>query len=91
MTAHEQKILLGQPIHYTLPNDLRFQCLGESRGDEVVRLRFSRGDLTVVDIPLTAETLISLAEALTAFAGTIPKNMKQKREDLHSEGLRLNP
>jgi len=91
MSGHQQQILLGQPIHYTLPDDLRFQCLGQSQGAEIVRLRFSRGDVTIMDIPLSAETVVALASALSAFAGTIPEDVKRKLEDLHPEGLRLNP
>lgn len=91
MSAHEQKILLGQPIHYTLPDDLRFQSLGQSRGEEIVRLRFSRGDNTILDIPLSAEAVVALADALIALAGAMPNDVKRKLEDLHSEGLRLDP
>lgn len=91
MSDHQQQVLLGQPIHYTLPADLRFECLGRSQGAEIVRLRFARGDITIMDIPLSAETVVALADTLTALAGTIPQDVKRKLEELHSQGLRLNP
>jgi len=82
MSAHQQQILLGQPIHYTLPADLRFHSLGLAQGAEIVRLRFCRGDATIMDIPLSEETLVALTDALTALAGTHAKDVKRKLDGL---------
>jgi len=68
MQAHEQHILLGQPIHYTLPADLRFDRLIETPASDSVRLRFTRDAVTIVDIPLSKETLAALAAALSAYS-----------------------
>jgi hypothetical protein len=70
MQAHEQHILLGQPIHYTLPSDLRFDRLVEASASDSVRLRFARDAVTIVDIPLSGETLAALAVALSAYSKT---------------------
>jgi hypothetical protein len=77
--------LLRQPCHYSLPDDLRFQCLARSRGKEIVRIRFSRGPATILDLPVSAETLAALAHALTPLHG----NVAEELADLQKKGLRL--
>ena len=91
MWAHEQKILMGQPIHYTLPSDLRFQSLARTRGQEAVRLRFGRDEQTIVDIPLSAEAVVALAKALIGLAGTSPDDVKRTLDEFHVDESRVLP
>jgi len=77
--------LLRQPCHYSLPGDLRFQCLARSRGKEIIRIRYSRGPATALDIPVSAGTLAELARALVPLHGKVPEELT----DLQKIGLQL--
>ena len=75
----------GSPVTTSLPGDLRFQCLARSRGKEIIRIRFSRGPATALDIPVSAETLAELARALVPLHGKVPEELT----DLQKIGLQL--
>jgi hypothetical protein len=65
-----------------LPDDLEFAGLVEPQGKEIIRIRFSRGRGTIVDIPLLAETLASLAYVLGPFRGIEPPELADEITDL---------
>jgi len=77
--------LSRQPCHYSLPDDLRFQCLARSRGKEIIRIRFARGPATILDLPVSAETLAALARALVPLHGQVAEELA----DLQKKGLQL--
>jgi hypothetical protein len=85
----QERVLLARPCHYSLPDDLRFSGLARPRGTEIVRIRFSRGHATTLDIPVSAETLVELAHALTPLYGSVPEEVKENLADLQKKGLQL--
>lgn len=85
----QERVLLSRPCHYSLPDDLRFVGLGQSQGREIIRIRFSRGAATILDIPLSAETLCELARTLAPLHGSIPQEVAENLADLQQKGLRV--
>ena len=75
--------------HGSLPIDLKFECLAGSRGVETLRIRFSLGPDRVLDLPLSAETLADLANALTPLHRIPPTKIPEELADLQQKGLRL--
>jgi hypothetical protein len=79
-------VSISQPNRYYLPSDLRFAGLIRSRGTEIIRIRFSRGPATVLDLPVSAELLSDLVQALHPLYGTPPEEMNDALGTLQKQG-----
>jgi hypothetical protein len=78
-----QEILLARrDCRYILPDDLMFEGLSPSQGKETVRIRFSRGRNTSLDIPLSAESLAVLVQVMGSLHGTRAEQMPGELERL---------
>ena len=75
--------------HGTLPIGLKFVGLAKSRGVEKVRIRFSLDHDKVLDIPLSAEALSDVVQALSPLHGTPPEAVDEELADLKSKGLQI--
>lgn len=67
---------------YTLPEDLMFEGLARPQDKETARLRFSRGRNTLLDIPLSAESLAVLVQVMSSLHGIIPEKLAGELEYL---------
>jgi hypothetical protein len=78
-----QDILLSRrDCRYILPDDLMFEGLAHPQGTEIIRIRFSRGRNTLLDIPLSAESLAVLVQVMSSLHGTPAKKMSEELEHL---------
>jgi hypothetical protein len=83
-----QRIFLARrSCRYILPNDLEFVGLAESKGEEIIRIRFSRGRGITLDLPLSAENLAALAYTLGPLRGIEPAELADEIADLQQKGL----
>jgi len=85
-----QRVLLARPCPYVLPDDLMFECLAAPQGKELIRLRFSRGRGTTIDLPLSANALERLVQEVGLLHGTPAEEMKEELADLQSKGLQIH-
>ena len=86
MALKKRQILLAAPDHYALPADLRFVGLIPSAGTETIQIRFSRDYATVLDFPLSAETLVDLIHALVPLYGDTRERVLEELEILRQRG-----
>jgi hypothetical protein len=70
MAKIQEYLSLSRPIRYVTKDDLMFQGLAPSSGREMVRLRFSRPSGAELEIPLQAESLKHLVQAVGALHDT---------------------
>lgn len=84
-----RRVSLVGPYHYELPSDLVFEGLAAPEGKELVRLRFSRGYGTAIDLPLNAAALERLVQEVGLLHGTPKEDMAQELADLQSKGLQI--
>jgi len=80
--SERQLPLAARQCRYTLPDDLEFAGLAPSQGREIIRIRFSRGRGTTVDLPLSAETLAALVQPLSSLHGRTPSQLPDELEHL---------
>jgi hypothetical protein len=73
--ARQEPVSLLRSIAYFLPDDLMFEGLVVPKGKETVRIRFSRGRGTTLDIPLSAESLALLIQTLGSLHGSTPRDL----------------
>jgi hypothetical protein len=66
----ERTLVLLPRTHYHAPDGVRFVNLVVQAGGERVRIRFSRGSDTVLDIPLSGACLEKLIQLLGPLQGT---------------------
>ena len=78
--AQPRNLGLLQPGRYNLPTDLRFISLVASQGTEIIRIRFSRGPATILDLPLSAATLADLVQFLCPLHGHTKEEMPEEIE-----------
>lgn len=81
-----QHVLLSLPGHYDLPADLKFVGLVRPKDTETARIRFSRGTATILDIPLSAESLCALGQSLIPLHGVPAQEIPHELEDLRKTG-----
>lgn len=79
-------VSLARPGRYCLPDDLKFVSLARPQGKEIVRIRFCRGAATILDIPVSGETLADLARVLTPLHGNLPEEMPEAIETFRQQG-----
>jgi len=72
--------------HYDLPIGLEFRGLIRGRGEGIVRIRLGRGHATTLDIPLSAETLAALVQAIGPLHGVPAAEVAQELDLLHQQG-----
>jgi hypothetical protein len=78
-----QEVLLARrDCRYILPDDLVFEGLAHPQGTETARLRFSRGNNTSLDIPLSAESLALLVQVMGSLHGAPAEQMPEELERL---------
>ena len=69
MAMIQEYLPLSRPIRYVTKDDLMFRGLAPSSGREIVRLRFSRPYGAELEIPLQAESLKHLVQAISPLHG----------------------
>jgi hypothetical protein len=78
-----QEILLARRgCRYILPADLMFEGLARPQGTETIRIRFSRGRNTLLDMPLSAQSLAELVQVMSSLHGTSAEKMADEFEYL---------
>ena len=70
-----------------LPIDLKFAGLVALQGVEIIRIRFSLDLDKELDLPLSAETLADLIQALGQLHGRSPATMPEGIADLRARGV----
>lgn len=80
-------MLLARPVHYDLPDDLKFVGLSPAQGAKTARIRFSRGTGTTLDLPVSGELLSDLVRTLHPLFGQVPDEIHKELDDLLRHGL----
>jgi hypothetical protein len=88
--TERQLQLAARQCRYNLPEDLEFVGLAAPQGREIIRIRFSRGRGTTLDLPLSAETLAALVQPLSSLHGLTPEKLPDELEHLRLSGGVLN-
>lgn len=85
----KEQIRLVRPGWHSLPGDLGFVGLVRPQGNEAVRIRFFREPAIVVDLPLSAETLVELVRALAPLSGKKAEEVITELKTLQQNGQLL--
>jgi hypothetical protein len=90
MATIQEYLPLSRRIRYVTKDDLMFRGLASSNGREIVRLRFSRPDGAELEIPLQAESLQHLVQAVGPLHGTPIQDLAAAVNELSSQASFLH-